>query len=56
MVTELLIPVTETLHSVSKCLGRSTWCPGCKAIAVMGADCKEHACDCIREEYTIGRF
>ena len=42
---ELLMLVTGTLHGISECLGHSTWCPGCKAIAVMGADCKEHICD-----------
>ena len=53
---ELLILVTGTLDGISECLGHSTWCPGCKAIAVMGADCKEHICDYIQVEiakYTI---
>ena len=56
MGTELLVLVRETLHAISDCLGRSTWCPGCKAIAVMGAGCKEHVCDCVREEYTFNKI
>ena len=44
---EVLMLVIGILHGVSECLGRSTWCPGCKAIAVMGADCKEHICDIV---------
>ncbi len=42
MGNELLMSVIGTLHDVSEYLGRSTWCPGCKAIAVMGGDCKEY--------------
>ena len=51
--TELLVLVRETLHTVSECLGHSTWCPGCNTIAALEEDCKEHICDCIREEYRI---
>jgi hypothetical protein len=32
----------STLHDASEYLGRKTWCPGCKVIAVMGGDCKEY--------------